>query len=190
MPIFDQIVRGNIKIKKHPNRPNIYDIKFSKAGEFLVYQVWSKTNNNNDNNNRKTAFVNAKKWVIGFQTKRTNDFFTPTTIMEIGNKKYIFAINNVFYDKNSKYKMIFNVSVKSFLQNDTKKSLIHLPVNKKYKNVRFDIDGTCMPSLGITSGCGSTNPPGPCKYGQCNSTFLGACVNQCCTSSETVNGSC
>jgi hypothetical protein len=182
MTQFDQVFSGNIKINKILKK-NTYthQIKFSKFSKILLYQDWSKTNDNNDNNDRKIKLVDAKDWVNGVRKLREENLFTPTTIMKIGHKNYIFVINTVFYDdnKNSKYKMIFNVSVKSIIQNNTTKTLIHLPINKKYKNVRFDVDGVCIPSIGLTACPPNNNPPCAICYCDMGFYYANVCCDEC-----------
>ena len=139
---FDQIVKGNIFIKKL-NKYN-YKITFSKIGKFLMYQVWDKDNVNNQNNNRIVQYVSAKKWVNHFKTvnndlaKNSKPLFAPTTVMETENSNYAFVIHKACI--NSHGQVVFTVSTKEIsLQNNTSKKLTRLPEGK-CNNVRFDID--------------------------------------------------
>jgi hypothetical protein len=140
---FDQIVKGNISIKKLSEHR--YRITFSKIGKFLVYQVWDKDNVNKINDKRSVGYVSAKKWVKAFKESNEeledNDepLFTPTTIMETeDNDVYAFIIHKAYL--NSHGQVIFTVSTKEIsLQNNTSKKLIQLPCGK-CNNVRFDID--------------------------------------------------
>jgi hypothetical protein len=68
--------------------------------------------------------------------------FTPTTVMEVANKKYIFVIESATYNKNKKYNTVLNVSTSQIVKNNSTKNLVKLPVNKKLNNVRFDIDSS------------------------------------------------
>ena len=155
---FDQVVKGNIKITNNSNgNPNDYIIKFKKVGFFLVYQTWS--NDNADvNKNRKVSLVNSKKWVELFNSYKSNSgvdtdssfTFTPTTVMEIKNKKYLFVINEAFF--NEKDKLIFKVSTNEIkLSIGMNEKLKIIPLGR-HENVRFDIDSIS----GSDSGNGSS----------------------------------
>ena len=142
LPSFDQIVKGNVSIKKLSKQR--YRITFSKIGKFLMYQVWDKDDVNKMNAKREVGYVSAKEWVTFFNTFNTilkqNDkpLFTPTTIMETENSNYAFVIHNA--SLNSCGKVVFTVSTKEIsLQNNTSKKLVQLPLGK-CNNVRFDID--------------------------------------------------
>jgi len=144
VPSFDQIVKGNICIKKVCKHK--YKITFSKIGKFLMYQVWDKDNAGNLNSNRSVFYVSAKEWVNTF--KKGNEkveigkpLFRPTTIMETEDDGvYAFVIHKA--DLNSHGQVVFTVSTKEIsLQNNTSKKLIQLPKGK-CNNVRFDIDDT------------------------------------------------
>ena len=149
---FDQVVKGNIKITHNSNgNSNDYIIKFKKVGLFLVYQTWS--NDNEDvNKNRKVALVNSKKWVELFNSYKsisgvdsnTSFTFTPTTVMEIKNKKYLFVINEALF--NEKDKLIFKVSTKEIkLSIGMNEKLKTIPLGC-HENVRFDIDSILLGS--------------------------------------------
>ena len=140
-PSFDQIVKGNVSIKKLSK--DMYRITFSKIGKFLMYQVWDK-DSVNLNKKRFVKYVSAKQWIKIFKVNNTylettgKPFFTPTTIMETENSNYAFVIHNVYI--NSHGKVVFTVSTKNIsLANNTSKKLIRLPEGK-CNNVRFDID--------------------------------------------------
>ena len=141
IPSFDQIVKGNVCIKKLSK--DKYKITFSKIGKFLLYQVWDK-DSKNLNSNRSVFYVSAKEWVNTF--KKGNKYleigkplFTPTTVMETEDDGvYAFVIHKA--DLNSHDQVVFTVSTKEIsLQNNTSKKLIQLPLGK-CNNVRFDID--------------------------------------------------
>ena len=142
LPSFDQIVKGNVSIKKLSKYR--YRITFSKIGKFLVYQVWDK-DDVKMNAKRQVGYVSAKEWVTRFneRNERNNflDFkflFTPTTIMETENRVYAFVIHTV--SLNSCDKVVFTVSTEEIsLQNNTSKKLVQLPEGK-CNHVRFDID--------------------------------------------------
>ena len=159
---FDQVVKGNIKITNNLNgNPNDYIIKFKKVGFFLVYQTWS--NDNADvNKNRKVSLVNSKKWVELFNSYKSNSgvdnnssfTFTPTTVMEIKNKKYLFVINEAFF--NEKDKLIFKVSINEIkLSIGMNEKLKIIPLGC-HENVRFDIDSISL----LGSGNGSSSSHG------------------------------
>jgi len=141
IPGFDQIVKGNVCIKKLSKHK--YKITFSKIGKFLLYQVWDK-DSPALNKKRSVFYVSAKEWVNTF--KKGNEkveigkpLFTPTTIMETEDDcVYAFVIHKA--DLNSHDQVVFTVSTKEIsLQNNTSKKLIQLPLGKS-NNVRFDID--------------------------------------------------
>ena len=96
------------------------------------------------NENRKVVYQKAKKWVQDFNSlngslKASNKpLFTPTTVMEIGNSKYLFII----YDAklNSKGRIVFKVSTEEIeLSSGTSKKMLKLPCGH-HDGVRFDID--------------------------------------------------
>ena len=148
---FDQVVKGNVNIKKISK--NKYKITFSKISNFLKYQTWSK-NTLNDNENRKVYYQNAKLWIQNFNSFNASlkasdkPLFTPTTVMEIGKKKYIFVINEAKI--NYKNRVVFKVSNEEIkLLSGTSKKI----PQGSFHNVRFDIDdltcyclfnGTCI----------------------------------------------
>jgi len=135
LPEFDQIVKGNVSIKKLSKYR--YRITFSKIGKFLMYQVWDKDDVNKMNAKRQVRYVSAKEWVKLFNDK---PLFTPTTIMETENRNYAFVIHNA--SLNSCDKVVFTVSTKEIsLQNNTSKKLVQLPEGK-CNHVRFDIDAS------------------------------------------------
>ena len=141
---FDQIVKGNISIKKLSSHR--YRITFSKIGKFLMYQVWDK-DSVNLNKKRKVGYVSAKTWVTAVKkyNKEVEDsdsdkpLYAPTTIMETEDDDiYAFVIHNACI--NSHGQVVFTVSTKEISpQNNTSKKLVQLPCGK-CNNVRFDID--------------------------------------------------
>jgi hypothetical protein len=142
---FDQIVKGNVSIKKSKSSKDRYTITFSKIGKFLMYQVWDK-DSVNLNKKRAVGYVSAKTWVKVF--KKYNErleengkpLFRPTTIMETEDDVYAFVIHTA--DINSHGQVVFTVSTKEISpQNNTSKKLVQLPCGK-FNNARFDIDDT------------------------------------------------
>jgi hypothetical protein len=146
LPTFDQVVRGDVIIKQICNKK--YEITFTKIGKFLLYQVWSADNSIQQNENRSVKYVNAKEWVQNIleTNKKLKDSgkpqFTPTTVMKIGCKKYVFVINKAKLNKDGH--VVFEVSTKEIkLRDDTSKELLKIP-HGHYKNVRFDIDSILL----------------------------------------------
>jgi hypothetical protein len=143
VPEFDQIVKGNVSIKKLSKYR--YKITFSKIGKFLVYQVWDKDNAMNLNSNRSVFYLSAKEWVTAFNNmnsdlkQKNKHLFTPTTIMETEcDRNFAFVIYKACL--NSHDQVVFTVSTKEIsFKNNTYKKLTQLPVGK-CNNVRFDID--------------------------------------------------
>ena len=149
-PSFDQIVKGNVSIKKSKSSKDRYTITFSKIGKFLLYQVWDK-DSVNLNKKRKVGYLSAKEWVKDF--KKGNErleengklLFRPTTIMETEDDDiYAFVIHKACL--NSHGQVVFTVSTKEIsLQNNTSKKLLRIPCGK-FNNARFDIDSITFPT--------------------------------------------
>ena len=165
-PSFDQIVKGNVSIKKLSK--NKYKFTFSKIGKFLMYQVWDK-DSIQLNKKRFVQYVTAKNWVKAFKgyneeiEKIGKPLFTPTTIMETEYCNYAFVIKNAYL--NSCGKVVFTVSTEEIsLPNNTSKKLVRLPEGK-CNNVRFDIDSyyTCFTSCKNNGGT-SDDCWNKCKY--------------------------
>jgi len=138
---FDFVVKAKkVVIKKQGDHK--YKVKLAGISDFLKYQAWSKNNINGDHS---VSLVSSKDWVKNNFTSSNNfqPSFTPTTIMEVGNTKYCFVIENATYNnKNKKYNTVFNVSTNQIVRNNISKHLLKLPINKKLNNVRFDIDSS------------------------------------------------
>jgi hypothetical protein len=101
-PSFDQIVKGNVTIKKLSKY--MYRIIFSKVGKFLQYQVWDK-DNANQNDKRIIRYKSAKQWVNSFNESNKNyekmnkPLFNPTTIMETeDDHNFAFVINEARFN--------------------------------------------------------------------------------------------
>jgi hypothetical protein len=154
VPEFDQIVKGNVSIKKLSKYR--YRITFSKVGKFLVYQVWDKDNAMNLNSNRSVFYLSAKEWVTAFNNmnsdlkQKNKHLFTPTTIMETEcDRNFAFVIYKA--NVNSSGRVVFTVSTSEIsFKNNTYKKLTQLPVGK-CNNVRFDIDATTLDGIKCTS---------------------------------------
>lgn len=141
-PKFDQIVKGNVTIKKLSKYK--YKITFSKIGKFLMYQVWDQYNVNNMNDKRIVDYFSAKEWVNSYKIynerleKDDKPLFTPTTIMETADEDvYAFVIYKVYI--NSHDKVVFTVSTEEISLNNISNKLIKIPCGK-FINMRFDID--------------------------------------------------
>lgn len=157
IPSFDQIVKGNVSIKKISKHK--YRITFSKIGKFLVYQVWDK-DYDNLNRQRDVIYLSAKEWVDLFNNhnkyleKKQKPLFTPTTIMENEDEYFAFVLYKARI--NSCGHIVFTVSTKEI---SSSKKLTKLHIGGIYKNVRFDIDADNN-GYGIVynrSNCGATN---------------------------------
>lgn len=153
---FDQIVKGSITIKKQCKKKN-YIITFRTNNQFLRYQVWSA--DNAVNSSRSVYKQSANNWVNQFNNlnaslKASNKpLFSPTTIMEIGNDKYVFVIHKAKINDNGN--MVFSVSTNEInLLGGTSKKMIKLLCGR-YDGVRFDIDSA--PSLSYGTTLGGTN---------------------------------
>ena len=136
-PEFDQIVKGNVTIKKISKHK--YRITFRKIGKFLIYQVWDK-DNQNLNNKRQVSYVSAKTWVNNFievnKLLKNSQLFTPTTVMETeDDDKKVFVIHKAYLNKYGH--VVFAISTKEINTSSTK--IIKIPCGK-FNNVRFDID--------------------------------------------------
>ena len=156
-PSFDQIVKGNVSIKKLSK--NKYRITFSKIGKFLMYQVWDK-DSVNLNKKRSVGYVSAKEWIKAFKGYNkeldNNDepLFTPTTIMETEDDCYAFVIHKAYL--NSCGKVVFTVSTEEIsLRNNSSKKLVRLPEGK-CNNMRFDIDNY-LQGMNLANTCYSEN---------------------------------
>lgn len=141
IPSFDQIIKGNVTIKKLSKYR--YRITFSKIGKLLLYQVWDKDNINNAK--RDVFRVSAKKWVNEFNKlneylkKEDKELFTPTTIIETAtDDQYACVICKAYI--NSHGRIVFTVSTKEIqLSNNCSKKLTQIQCGR-FNNVRVDID--------------------------------------------------
>ena len=138
---YDHILSGDITITKVSNGCKIV---FSKKNisKLLMYQTWVSTSDAL-NGNRKVVEVEAKDWVKAFFRKNALQHavpYTPTTVMELGNKKYVFVINNAKVNKLGH--VVFKVSSEDIDKNNTNKTVKQLkkiPLGE-FNNARFDID--------------------------------------------------
>ena len=138
IPSFDQVVKGNVDIKKLSK--NNYQIKISEISKFLKYQVWSDSSKTL-NEERSVYYQKANKWITIFNSLNAalkasdKPLFTPTTVMEIGLKKYLFVIDEA--KLNGKGHVVFKVSTKEIKLSE--KKMLKLPCGH-HDGVRFDID--------------------------------------------------
>jgi hypothetical protein len=130
--LYDHLLCGNIKIKNNK-------VKIKNFTDLLIYQSWSDTFNKL-NNKRTVNFLTVKSWVdISFKKYNKGNPsvpYCPTTVMQIGYKKYVFVIKNATYNKNKKYKLVFNISTEAIDSKNKPK----IPKGH-FNRVRFDIDG-------------------------------------------------
>jgi hypothetical protein len=151
---FDQVVEGNINIKKLSKKK--YKITFSEIRKFLLYQVWSNSSNNL-NDNRSVYYQKAKEWVSSkFPTSKTNPYsipYEPTAVLVINNKRrYVFVIKQAKVKKDGK--IIFYISTDEIkLHSNISKKILRLPEGY-FTNARFDIDYSTCP-------CNCTSAPTP-----------------------------
>jgi ABC-type amino acid transport substrate-binding protein len=147
VPKFDAVVKGNVDIKQLSEKK--YKITFNKIGKFLEYQVWLDSSQS-FNENRIVFYQNAKLWIkifngLNASLKASNKpLFTPTVVMEIGFKRYLFVLNKA--KLNCKGHVVFKVSTKEI--NSSDKKMLKLLCGH-HDRVRFDIDAitnwqTCM----------------------------------------------
>jgi hypothetical protein len=173
LPEFDQVVKGNVTIKKISKHK--YKITFSKIGKFLVYQVWDKDNAGNLNSNRFVNYLSAKNWVRVFNImnkdlkQKKEPLFTPTTVIEMEDyDNYAFVLNKAYMNKYGH--VVFTVSTKEIKlesNNTSSKNLIKIPCGK-FNNVRFDIDAPDrkLPNIVYNvSDCGFPNVRSYCCGG-------------------------
>ena len=131
---YDQIVGGNIKIDK--DKTNEIRITFFEISRFLLYQIWSGTDELL-NTNRRVFYQDASDWVLNnFTNYNRQPKYKPTSIMQIYNNRYVMVINDAKINK--KGQVIFLCSE---IQYSCKNKI---PCGK-FKNVRFDIDATSTP---------------------------------------------
>ena len=89
------------------------------------------------NDDRSVYYQKAKTWINDFNSLNNSNkpLFTPTTVMEIGNKKYLFVIDEA--KLNNDDRVVFKVSTKEIKLSE--KKMLKLPCGD-HDGVRFDID--------------------------------------------------
>ena len=169
---FDFVVKAEKVVIKEKGDNN-YKVKLAGVGDFLKYQVWSNTNanTNNINGDRSVFLLRAKDWVEQFKIVNSNNSirFTPTTVIEIDNKKYVTVITNAEF-KNKK--VIFHMSTDDVKFNNKKMEKMNKLPKGEFLNVRFDIDD----GGGVNSYCAHS-----CSS---NTNFGSVTCNQQCGSAE------
>ena len=158
---FDFVVKAEKVVIKEKGDNN-YKVKLAGLSDFLKYQVWSSTNANNINGDRSVFLLRAKDWVEQFKIVNSNSdvskSFTPTTVIEIDNEKYVTVITNAEF-KNKK--VIFHMSTDDVKFNSKKMKKMNKLPKGEFLNVRFDIDDS-----GFNSYC----------YNQCINIDVGNIV--------------
>ena len=180
-PVFDQVLSGDVTIKKIFNSDNDeYKITFSKQkkdiSKVLIYQTWSDSNTPEGkylNEHREIFEVKATKWVnIAFPNPPSAVPFTPTCIMELddgecpihhhkGKQCDNVECSHVFVINRAKVKdgqVVFYVSSKDIDKTSTNKVIekIKKIPQGKFHHARFDIDG--FPARCRKLGGGGCNP--------------------------------
>ena len=162
---YDQILSGDVTIKKVSSDDYTHKITFSKKNisKVLMYQVWSDTSVEL-NNNRIVEEVKATSWVkSAFRKVEAGTVpsdcnacacqqncapfsdipFTPTTVMELDMRnRHVFVIKRALVNKCGQ--VVFYVSSKDIVlpsnPNQELKRLKTIPTGSFCK-ARFDIDG-------------------------------------------------
>lgn len=162
---YDQILSGDVTIKKVSSDDYTHKITFSKKNisKVLFYQIWSDSSVDL-NNNRIVGEVKATTWVKGAFRKVEagtvpsdcnacacqqncapfSDIpFTPTTVMELDKRnRHVFVIKRALVNKCGQ--VVFYVSSKDIVlpsnPNQELKRLKTIPTGSFCK-ARFDIDG-------------------------------------------------
>jgi hypothetical protein len=128
------------------------------------------------NENRIVYYQKVKQWIqkinfLNTSLKNQNKpLFNPTTVMQIGSKKYLFVINKA--KLNSKGHIVFKVSTEEIKLSD--KKMLKLP-RGHHDRVRFDIDGGGLMQLGC--------PQAGTDVGSCPG-YICACPGTTCTAGE------
>ena len=164
---FDFVVKAEKVVIKEKGDNN-YKVKLAGLSDFLKYQVWSNTNANNINGDRSVFLLRAKDWVEQFNIVNSNSdvskSFTPTTVIEIDNEKYVTIITNAEF-KNKK--VIFHMSTYDVKFNSKKMKKMNKLPKGEFLNVRFDIDDSGFNSY-CYNGCIAASPYYPGAKINCN----------------------
>ena len=127
---FDQVVKGDVKIIRCKS---IYKIIFISESVVTMYQVWDK---NSPNDDRIIENKSLFDWIKLFLEEKKLNGFTPTTLLEIGDKKWAFVIQNAYISK--KGLPVFCASTKE-INNQSCSVKNGLPLGH-FPAARFDID--------------------------------------------------
>jgi hypothetical protein len=156
-----QVKVDKIKIKKINKYE--YEITNSNFNNALIYQTFTSDKDSLTlNNSRKAWYVPLSKWYFyeyEWNIKYRNGLpFTPTTVMTIDNKKYVFVINNTIKKKGN---IIFQISTK-----DINYGKLNKIKTGQFEHVRFDIDYAVWPDR---QTCTQAKGIPACDPTQCNS---------------------
>ena len=144
---FNFVVKADKVVIKEQGDNN-YKVKLTGVGEFLKYQTRSNTNANNINDDRKVYLVRTKKWVELFKTANSyvSNPFTPTTVIEIDNKRFVTIMTNAIFKNN---KVIFYMSTDDVTFDSKKMKKMNKLPKGEFHNARFDIDGESINNICI-----------------------------------------
>jgi hypothetical protein len=181
--------KGTVQITHLPRDPS----SENHPKEFNDAQIYIKNNPSkvktvdyNINEDREVVLKNAKEWVKQFNNIRFLHF-TPTTVMQVGYKKYVFVIKKVKINK--KGKTVFYISTKEILVNNNSEQMEKLKKIPKgeYKNVRFDIDygqsigGVCNGNVGGDLGTSTCSCPANSYITTMGANWIDLCQYDSCT---------
>lgn len=192
---YDQVLSGDVKIKKKCNSDDEYKIIFSKKdiSNILMYQIFSSTSAAL-NGNRKVIEIKAKYWVKNAFPYPQPEFpFTPTCVMKLCHSecpihhkgkccinnvcRHVFVINNA--KVNNCGQVIFYVSSEDIDKNSTNKMIQKLKKipQGSFHNVRFDIDPVNN-SVFCTYCKKHECPPYEPKVDFCMNSFCPSCLSR------------
>lgn len=159
---YDQVLTGDVKIKKisHDNSDHIITFSKQKISTMFIYQVLSKSNTLNQN--REINELKATEWV---KRAFSNPAFTPTTVMKLQygecpfhHKKdhcdkyavcrHVFVINRAKVNKYGQVVFYVSSDVMTLPPKPNKyleslkltKKIPTTKCNKEFHNVQFAID--------------------------------------------------
>ena len=140
---YDQTTKQNVSSISFDQSTQLYRFEIeNKENEVFIYQVWKK-DNSTLNSDRKYVYISLKSWINEFQAQLN---FTPTTLIEINNIFYPTVMVDAVIEQN---KCVFYFDSRSI-----KGSVVSLPQNGSYNNVRFDIDNLnnndCLPTTQLS----------------------------------------
>lgn len=185
--VFDP--KGTVQFTHLPRDPSNHDhpTEFNQAKTYIKENPDKVTIVNYQiNEDRNVVLKTGKEWVLYFNNIPG---FTPTTVMEIGYKKYVCIIKKAKINK--KDKVVFYISTKEILVNNKSikmKKLKQIPTGK-YKNVRFDIDyGQSITNVSCNDSASEGTNTCYCPSGSYITTldvsWIGTCEWDSCTAAE------